>query len=317
MKRSHTWLLGTWLLLSSWLQAQPKVVAYVPNWIDLAAYAETIDYSKLTHINVAFENPTDEYGKLSFNPENEALISKAKTHHVKILISIGGGSASEDQVMRKRYSDLISNTKRGGFVTRLTEYVVQHGFDGLDVDLEGPAINKDYAAFIAALAVEMKAKGQLLTAALSRGYGGKDVPEAVFEHFDFINIMAYDATGPWEPKSPGQHSSFDFAKSNVDYWLERGLPKTKAVLGVPFYGYGFGKAFRDDEYAYAAILAKHPGAEKTDQIGQTIYYNGIPTIRAKARLVLDEGLGGVMIWSLNSDVKGENSLLSAIHEVLK
>ena len=46
--------------------AQDKVVAYVPNWIDLRTFADSIDYSKLTHINIAFENPEDGTGTLSF-----------------------------------------------------------------------------------------------------------------------------------------------------------------------------------------------------------------------------------------------------------
>jgi len=317
LSRQFQYLLGaTLLLLAPVLHAQPKVIAYVPNWIELGAFAETIDYAKITHINIAFENPLSASGELSFNRENEALIAKAKAHHVKVLVSIGGGSASEDKTMRKRYFELLSEGKLAGFVAKLTEYVVSHDFDGIDVDLEGPAINQDYGAFIQSLAAALKPKGKLLTAALSQGYGGKDVPDAVFEQFDFINIMAYDATGPWEPKAAGQHSSLEFAQSNVDYWLKRGLPKNKAVLGVPFYGYGFGKAYRNDEYSYAAILAEHPGAEKVDQIGHTIWFNGIPTMQAKAKLVLDLHLGGVMIWSLNSDVKGEHSLLSVLHEVL-
>jgi GH18 family chitinase len=32
---------------------------------------------------------------------------------------------------------------------------------------------------------------------------------------------------------------------------------------------------------------------------------------------VDEGLAGIMIWSLDSDVRGEHSLLSAIDRVLK
>jgi GH18 family chitinase len=108
----------------------------------------------------------------------------------------------------------------------------------------------------------------------------------------------------------------EFAKDNVTYWLGRGLPKAKAVLGVPFYGYGFGAAFRKRDYPYAAIVASHPGAENLDQIGDTIWYNGIPTIRAKARYVAEQGLGGMMIWSLDYDVKGERSLLTAVHEGL-
>ena len=59
-----------------------------------------------------------------------------------------------------------------------------------------------------------------------------------------------------------------------------------------------------------------PGQRKWIRRGDTIWYNGIPTTKAKARYVSDEGPGGVMIWSLDYDVPGERSLLSAIHEVL-
>jgi GH18 family chitinase len=156
----------------------------------------------------------------------------------------------------------------------------------------------------------------LLTAALSQGYGGTKVPDTVFAHFDFINIMAYDGAGPWAPQSPGQHSSYEFATNTVSYWLHRGLSKHKAVLGVPFYGYGFGEAFRKRDYSYRTILAEFPGAEKLDQVGNTIWYNGLPTIKAKTQYVVDQELGGVMIWSLDYDVPGDHSLLSAIHKTL-
>ncbi|MCX6847379.1 MAG: glycosyl hydrolase family 18 protein [Verrucomicrobia bacterium] len=305
------------LLTAACLQAQPKVVAYVPNWIDLKVFAPQIDYAKLTHINIAFENPVDENGTLSFNSENQLLITQAHAHGVKILVSIGGGSASENTNMRARYFDLISAAKRAGFVAQLVAYVSAHDFDGLDADLEGPAINRDYCAFIQDLAAALKPKSKLLTAALSQGYGGKDVPDAALTHFDFVNVMAYDATGPWQPKKPGPHSSLEFAQSNVDFWLKRGLSKDKLVLGVPFYGWGFGKAFREEEYRYADLLKTYPAAVGTDQVGDTIWFNSIPTVQAKARLVREQGLGGMMIWSLNSDAPGENSLLTALHAALK
>ncbi len=292
-------------------------MAYVPNWIDLPAFAETIDYAKVTHLNIAFENPVNDSGDLSFSRKNEALLARAKAHGVPVLISIGGGSASGDKTLLARYFDLTTDAKRAGFVAKLADFVSSHGFDGLDVDLEGPSINQDYGAFIADLAGVLKPKGKLLTAALSKGYGGNKVPDSVFAHFDFVNIMAYDGAGHWDPKSPGQHSSMEFARNNVSYWLGRGLPKSKAVLGVPFYGYGFGDAFRKRDYPYAAIVAAYPGSENTDQIGSTIWYNGLPTIKAKAALVKEQGLGGVMIWSLDYDVKGDRSLLTAIHETLR
>jgi chitinase len=293
--------------------AAPKVVAYVPNWINLEEFSKTIDYAKVTHLNIAFENPTDDSGQLSFSRHNKALLEKAKAAKVKVLVSIGGGAASGDKVLKDRYFKLLGDDRRPEFVKKLAAYVEKHGFDGVDVDIEGPSINEDYGDFITDLAAVLKPKGKLLTAALSKGYGGDRVPDAALGHLDFLNIMAYDAAGSWSPDAPGQHSSLEFAKGAANYWLGRGVTKEKAILGVPFYGYGFGKDFRDGGFAYADILAKHPEADQQDQVGETIWHNGQPTVRAKAKFVKDEGLGGVMIWSLDNDVKGEKALLDALH----
>ena len=294
------------------LQAREKVVAYVPNWVDLKSFSETIDYAKITHINIAFENPADEKGDLSFHEKNDILIAKAHASDVKILVSIGGGAAAGNKKLQALYFDLLTDAKRADFSARLASYVADHNFDGLDVDIEGPSINKDYGSFIRDLSAALKPKGKLLTAALSQGYGGKNVPDSAFEFFDFVNVMAYDGAGSWNPNEPGQHSSMEFARRNVDYWLKRGLPESKTVLGVPFYGYGFGKAFRKGPYSYSDIVAAHPDAAKSDRVGETIWYNGTTTIEAKTNYAIDRKLAGIMIWSLDNDVKGEKSLLDAI-----
>jgi chitinase len=298
------------------MHAQDRIVAYVPNWIDLPAFAGKIDYGKVTLLNLAFENPKDDQGNMSFERGDEALLTAAHAHHVPVLLSIGGGSASEDKAIAKRYATLLDGTHRKAFVARLADFVNQHGFDGVDVDLEGPAISPDYGAFVADLAATLKPSGKLLTAALSQGYGGDKVPDSVFAQFDFVNVMAYDATGPWDPKNPGQHSSLEFAQSSVRYWLDRGLPKARAVLGVPFFGYGFGPAFRTDDYSYKEIVTKYPGAEDADQAGKTIWYNGRPMMKAKAAFVKESGLAGIMIWELTQDAPGDRSLLSTIYDTL-
>ncbi len=294
-----------------------RVVAYVPNWIDVNAFADTIDYARLTHINIAFENPRNADGDLDFHPADDALIARAHAHHVPVLISIGGGGVSEDKTMRALYFDLIGDAKRAGFVAKLKAYIMAHHFDGLDVDLEGAAINRDYGAFIQALRSALRPQGKLLTAALSEGNGGANVPDAALACFDWVNIMAYDASGPWNPNAPGQHSSLEFTKNTVAYWLKRGLPNAKAVVGVPFYGYGFGAAYNKQGYAYSELVLGYKDAANADQVGNTIWYNGPGTIRAKARYVREQKLGGVMIWSLNQDAPGDNSLLAALANALK
>ncbi len=295
---------------------EPKVVAYIPNRLDLPHFAEGIDYGKLTHINVAFENPVNDDGDFSFNEKDQALLVKAHEQHIPVLVSIGGGGVAGNKALLARYFALIAKDKRSGFSKRLAEYVDRHQFDGVDVDLEGPAINQDYGPFIEALSAVLEPGGKLLTAAVARDNGGAQISDSVFAHFNFVNIMAYDATGPWNPNRAGQHSSMDYAKTNVAYWLQRGLAKSKVVLGVPFYGYGFGDDYRKGGYGYNELVGKYPGAENLDQVGNTIWYNGIPTMKAKTKYVLDEGLGGLMIWALNMDLKDERSLLGAIHETL-
>jgi GH18 family chitinase len=299
------------------LQAKEMVVAYVPNWVNLDSFTKTIDFAKITHINIAFENPINDLGDLSFHKKNDVLIAKAHASNVKILVSIGGGSASGNRTLKARYFELLSEPKRVAFAKRLAAYVADHKFEGLDVDIEGPSINKDYGAFISVLAAALKPDKKLLTAALSQGYGGKNVPDSVFEQFDFINVMAYDGAGSWNPNAPGQHSSMEYTKRNVEYWLKRGLPASKTVLGVPFYGYGFGKAFRRSSYSYKEIVAAFPDAPKSDQVGETIWYNGVPTIEAKTRYAIDHKLAGMMIWSLDDDVNGQSSLLDAIARTYK
>jgi chitinase len=304
----------TFLLLPEAMKAEDRVVAYVPTWVDLEKFAETIDYPKVTHLNLAFANPTNADGDLSFPRGAAALITKAHQLKVAVFISLAGGGASEDQATRQRYEALTSEAQLAGFVTKLTDYVVTHDFDGLDVDLEGEAIGPNYGSLIAALAPALHAKGKQLTAALSR-YSGARVLDSAIGQFDFVNIMAYDATGPWNPNKPGQHSSLEYAKNGVAYWLDRGLPKTKVVLGLPFYGYGFGPDFREGGYSYRQIVERFPKAEDTDQTGETIFYNGQNTIKAKTAWAKEQGLGGVMIWSLDGDTQDARSLLTAIDEV--
>lgn len=295
--------------------SRPLVVGYAPNWRNPAELASSIDFSKLTHLNLAFENPVDDSGRLSFHEGEKQLIDKAQKSGVKVLVSIGGGSVSEDAAMRGRYNALLASDKRAAFVRELGAYVETHHLDGIDVDLEGPAIGPDYGAFIDDLAAELHRRGKLITAALG-SYGGDRVPDAALAKLDLIHVMAYDATGPWNLKKPGPHSTLEFAKRSVDSWLKRGVPPARLVLGVPFYGYAFGATATKREYSYADIVAEFPGAEDKDLIGDAIHYNGAPTIRAKASYAMEQKLAGIMIWSLDSDAAGSKSLLTVIHQTL-
>lgn len=316
-------ILWAFMLMASATSAQQKVVGYVGNEDPLVS----VDYSRITHLNMAFINPTDAAGTLNFTnwqqgiiPMKTQYVTNAHAHGKKVLVSLAGGTASENTAMRNRYFNLISDANRAGFVQKIVDFVKNNNLDGIDVDLEGAAINTDYGKFVIALCNALQPQGKLVTAALSHLNGAANVPTDAMNRFDFLNIMAYDRTGPWNPSAPGQHASFDFALESLNYWTGRGLPPSKCILGVPFYGYSFGAS--NIARTYADIVDNFAGAENKDDVtanGSTIYYNGTATIQQKAQYVKDHEYGGIMIWNVGQDKPSTDakSLLRAIDEVLK
>lgn len=288
-----------------------RIVGYIPSYKDAATFAQTFDFRKVTSLNFAFQNPDADGNLVSSNAGLQQLVEKAHQNNVQVLVSIGGGGAATG-VARDIFVNLIRTPQsRASFIEKILNYLKKYKLDGLDVDIEGPAINSDYGAFVSQLSDSLKPKGLLLTAAV--GWGAEKIPNSVLPLFDYITLMAYDYTGNWDPAHPGQHSPYWYAEKMIDDWLARGVKKENLCLGLPFYGYGFYKSL--GSFSFDKILTTYPEGWKTDQVGDTIYYNGKPTIWKKTKLALAK-TSGVMIWELSQDAKGENSLLSVINQTV-
>jgi len=322
----------TSLFLSAQNNSEFKIVGYYP--IDQAMKADTSDvpFKKLTHIMLAFVNP-DSLG--NFKQDFSALtpfIKAAHTHNVKVLYSIGGGD------IQGQYHKLLNGDKREALIKNLVSKVMQHNADGIDVDLEwgysfGIQTDPNYVPFVTELARALKAKNKLTTAALPSplalaaipGFPGLEIPHEALTQFDFINIMSYDHTGPWTPDRAENHASYADGKDDLNYYLHKlKVPKDKLVLGVPFYGHGFGPGLSDPVIpwmTYKEIVSTYAGAEWVDHWhlpnGYIMYYNGIPTIQNKTKFAMKEA-AGIMIWELSYDAPaGKKSLLNAIYEATK
>ncbi|HEY2728025.1 MAG TPA: glycosyl hydrolase family 18 protein, partial [Parafilimonas sp.] len=213
---------------------------------------------------------------------------------------------------KKNWKNLTEPDSVNSFCKKILAYLQKHNLDGADVDLEGNIIGNNYGGFIKTLSSVLKPKNKLVTAAVATWFADQ-VPASTFAYFNFVNIMSYDSTGPWDPQHPGQHSPYTMAVSDLNFWSAKGLLKNKTNLGVPFYGYGFYNKFTQDEFAYKDIIKQYGGAQK-DQVSDTIYYNGIPTIKQKTRLALQKA-NGIMIWQLTEDTQDNRSLLKAINDV--
>lgn len=279
-----------------------RIVAYVTE----AVVPEQIRYEKLTHINYAFLIPNDDGSvqRLANAWKLKAIVEQAHAHNVKVLISVGGwGWDAQFEAIA------ADEQKRGRFVDEILRVVNEYNLDGVDMDWEYPDPGPSSQNFLA-LMRELRTSlpsSKLLTAAvvaLGDTYG-LGIPAESFPLMDFVNIMTYDGDGR-------NHASMEYARGGLDYWLGRGLPPEKAVLGVPFYA-------RPDGTPYRKIVQADAQAAYQDffnYYGVELNYNGIPTIREKTLLALDRA-SGIMFWTLEQDTSDEFSLLNVIYQTVQ
>lgn len=280
-----------------------RVVGYLLSGEIANGTAAAFNLSRVNYLNIFF-NGQDAHHKLREMPHLDSTIAAAHRLHVTVLASIGNATKLS----------LLSDTSRADFIDSLVKSVEELHLDGVDVDLEGKSINNNYEAFVGNLAAGLKQHGKLLTAAIAT-WESELLTDKALSYFDFLNVMTYDDTGPWRLNEPGPHSPYSMAVTDMDFWTnKRHIPKNKLNLGLPFYGYSFGPGLKH-EFHYWEIVQQYPGAENADKAsaapGDTVYYNGIPTIKKKTAFAM-QNAGGVMVWELLEDAAGDKSLLTAI-----
>lgn len=291
------------------LGGEAKVVGYLPYY--RFYLSNKIEYCKLTHLNLAFANP-DPNGNLQIDDIN-TIVNDARNDNPDIIIciSIAGGDISTE--LKQIWSDLIDiPANRPNFIAKIVDFVLQNDLDGVDVDLEWDLVTSGYSDFILELNTALDTHNKLLTAALPATTRYSNASDAALSAFDFINIMAYDETGPWRPQDVGPHSSFQFAKEGINFWKNTvNISSDKLTLGVPFYGYDFSTS-PVTSFTYGQLVQNDSNLADVDQTSLT-YYNGRPTIEAKVEIAVKD-VAGIMIWEIGQDSFDQYSLLSTIHE---
>lgn len=279
-----------------------RVIGYLADWNSPQA---VIQFDKLTHLNYAFllPQPDGSLGEVQHPQRLSQLVQEAHASGVKVLIAVGGWGYDD------AFEQLAADPQaRQRFVANLAAYTAAYELDGVDIDWEYPDPGdsaRNFLSLMQALRQALPAESLLTAAVVASGKLAEGIPAEVFPLVDWLNIMAYD-------RNNQNHSPLDYAQEALDYWLQRGLPRQKAALGVPFYA-------RPDGVPYRLLVAFDPSAASRDETtyqGRQVFYNGIPTLQAKARLALERA-AGIMIWELSQDTSGENSLLAAIHQVVR
>jgi len=292
-----------------------KVVGYFPTY--RFGEINNIDFSALNYVNIAFGN-LDANGMMIVgdNVSLKSTVSFIKSKGPKVLLSIGGGEFSEQ--VAGNWLVAISKDKRKQTLEGIIRFLKDNNLDGIDVDFEGEMLKRlgaNYSSFIKDLKMFLHHEGMPITAAVAATNWHDFIPKSTFHEYDFLNLMTYDATGPWNMNNPGPHSSIEFTMSSIEYWInQQSNPKEKIVMGIPFYGRNFdpgdGKA-----YTYRTLMESDIENAYHDQIGLT-YYDGIPTIVEKVSKAIMH-TNGIMIWELGQDRYDDLSLLRAAKQVLE
>ncbi|TKC05123.1 glycosyl hydrolase family 18 protein [Pedobacter frigoris] len=294
-----------------------KIVAYYaesrePDSIELRKY------KMITHLHYAFAYPNaDGTIKAIAKPANfQKMKQMAKDNGVKFAVSIAGVSAAEKEI----YENLVRDPSlRKKFIANIVSFAVNNDLDGIDIDWEYPTADRGnqitYEAFMKDLSAELHAWHKYLSAAVTAGVYAGGIRDGItlgaVEAMDFINLMAYDGANY---KGNPNHSSLILAQDVLNYWItQKGIPKAKAVLGMPAYG----KNSANTAITFRDLLRQgaDPNLESFTVSGSVYYYNGVPLAKEKA-LLAKSSANGMLMWEFYQDSNGANSLLKAVNDAL-
>jgi len=301
------------------------VVGYMPSYRDPEAVPDQ-KFRMCNVINYAFA-AVSANGDLSIaNPARLVVVAeKARRNGAKVFLSINGTPTNWAQMS-------ASTVTRLSFIRQIMNTLRTYNLHGVDIDWEFPSTADGTAATFTALMKELGDSCHVnaayyLSAAITAGKYPGAFRDAIStdllqgDKVDFFNIMAYDDFSTTIPYR--HHSDLALAQTSLNYWINtRGMPRQRAVLGLPAYGRPSGITQTGTTLTYAAILTQN-GSPLADSAtvsvtgfnAYTVYYNGQPTIKRKAKLAQTLA-SGIMLWEKGQDSHDVNSLLKAACDTL-
>lgn len=176
--------------------------------------------------------------------------------------------------------------------------------------------------------------------------------DQIHQHLDWINVMTYDFYGSWSRQTgfnaplyaPDADSNPNLnAHAALQVYLAAGIPPAKLLMGTAFYGRGWAKVpetngglfqpfdglpagtweagvydFKDLAANYLTTYTRYwddkalvPWLYNADT-GVMISYDDAESLGRKAEYIVQNGLGGAMIWELSGDHQA--ALIATLHD---
>lgn len=291
------------------------IVAYVTSWSDVMP-----DPQYMTHINYAFGHVNESFDGVKIDNEErlkQIVDLKKQKPELKVLLSIGGWGSG-------RFSEMAANEEfRQAFARDCDRVVKEFGLDGIDIDWEYPTSSMadissspdDTENFTLLMrdirsAIGDKKELTLATVASARYIDFK----AILPFVDFVNIMAYDmASAPKHHSAlyPSENSGDITSDQAVTAHLKAGVPPSKLVMGMPFYGRG-GNGYPSFQDFNKVGNTNEDYTEKWDSVAQVPYlvnkndtlvfgFENPRSLAIKCQYILDRDLLGGMYWDYSGD----------------
>ena len=311
------------------IQAPPAfgyyVVGYLPSYRSVTSIPDV--KFRMTNVVVYAFYAVNTAGTLSApsSPASTlvAVRDKARANNAKVLLGINDGSGDG----KTNFKNMAATAAgRNNFIKDVMNVVRANNLDGVDMDWEFPSTSDGTDATFTLLMKELSDSlhrdgRYYLSAAITAGKYAGGIRDAIrgeiFPYVDFFNIMAYDDFSTTVPYR--HHSDYTLATVCLNYWLTtRGMPASKAVLGIPAYGRPSGITQSNTILTYNGILGQGGNPQYDSAVvtasgypsPYTIYYNGQYTTKRKAKLAKDIA-NGVMFWEKGQDAHDVNSLMKA------
>jgi len=348
--------------------AAPQLVVYIfPQ--NAALNAGQVDPHSITRLNYAFANIKDGVMVPGFqhDAENFAFLTglRKQNPRLTILVSVGGWLWSGG------FSDVaLTRETRARFIRSAVDFLTRYHLDGLDIDWEYPGRagftnhfrpedKQNYTALLAELQTAFARQSRTLHRRLYLTIAAGASPDfldhtemrKVARIVDTVNLMAYDYYEPGSGPITGHHAPLFTnprdpekvsADASVRAFEQAGVPASKLLLGLPFYGHTWAQVpSKDDGLYQPGKPAPQTGAPFStlpsmlengfvrhwDSVSDVpwlynpstrtfVSYEDPQSIALKCRYVRTHHLAGIMVWDLEDD-DPSGTLLKALDACAK
>jgi spore germination protein YaaH len=302
------------------------VHGYHPYWIDDAT-ADSYRWDLLTHLAYfSYEvDPATGEAVTVRDWHTSTVIDRAKAEGVRVLLVVTNFGAANNR------SILSSTTARALLIERVVALLRQRGAHGVNIDFE--SVPGDQRGNLVAFFAELRARldadlpgGVITTAVPAVDWNAAWDVAALAASIDLFFVMGYDYSwsGSSEagPVAPIRGMNYNVERS-LRWYLDAGVPASKLLLGVPYYGYDWPvvsdapRAVATDRATartYSVVASWLPGRTRQwsepylnpwiayqGSSWRQVWYDDAESLGHKYQLAKDLGLAGIGMWALGYD----------------